>query len=362
MKILYVITQLGVGGAEVVLVSMAHKMIELGHQVEIVSLLNINKQEFKKEINVHILDLKNHPLKSSIKFGQIIRKFNPDVVHSHCLHANIITRIYRLFYSMKKLVTTAHNTYEGQGLVMSIFKHTNFLSDIITNVSRDAVNAFEKNKYIKLNQMKVMFNVIDINKFKFSASLREIYRNKFNIGSDELILIAVGSMKDSKDYPNLLKAIKLLKEKQSHRFRLFIVGDGLLLKDMKSLAFQLKLDEDVFFLGNRNDVGALLSMADIFILSSKHEGLPTVLVEAAMSQNVIVSTDCGGIDDLLPTRENIVTTNDPDALANKVFEVMNWEDCKKLEHLNGVYKFISDNLDPEVVSRRWLDIYLESYN
>ena len=54
MKILYVITQLGVGGAEVVLVSMANKMVELGHQVEIVSLLNINTQKFDDKINVHV--------------------------------------------------------------------------------------------------------------------------------------------------------------------------------------------------------------------------------------------------------------------------------------------------------------------
>lgn len=178
MKIVYVITQLGVGGAENVLVSMANKMQEIGHKVYVVSLLNIYNQKFDDGISVFVLDFKNRPFNSFIKLCRLISNIKPDVVHSHCLHANIITRLTKLFVPIKKLISTAHNTYEGAGLLMLIFKYTNFLSDVITNVSTDAVNAFEKEKYVKKNEMKAVFNIIDINKYLFSINDRDIYKKK----------------------------------------------------------------------------------------------------------------------------------------------------------------------------------------
>ncbi|CAM9357728.1 glycosyltransferase [Acinetobacter bereziniae] len=360
MKILYIITQLGVGGAESVLVSMADKMVALGHEVEIISLLDINKQNFDSKILVHVLDLKRKPFSSMMKLSSIVGKFQPDVVHSHCLHSNIVARLIRIIVPIKKLVTTAHNTYEGQGLAMSIFKYTNFLSDVITNVSTDAVKAFENKKYVRFSQMLVMHNIIDIHKFEFSLNSRNEYRNMFGINENELALIAVGSMKDSKDYPNLLKAIQLIKEKKLEKFKLFIVGDGQLMNEIQDLASVFELEEYVYFLGNRSDINALLSMADIFILSSKHEGLPTVLVEAAMARNIIITTDCGGIDDILPTRENVVNTGDPIALAEKISEVMQWDNNKSINNINRVYDFVSKNLDPNIVSQQWLRIYSKS--
>jgi len=357
MKILYVITQLGVGGAEVVLVSMANKMIELGHQVEVVSLLNINKQKFNDNIYVHVLDLKHNPIDASIQFRKIIKKFNPDVVHSHCLHANIITRFYRLLFSMKKLITTAHNTYEGQGLIMSIFKYTNFLSNTITNVSSDAVIAFEKNKYVKHKQMKVMFNIINIDKFEFSKNLRDEYRNKFKIGEDEKVIISVGSMKDSKDYPNLLKAIQLAKDKTSIKFKVFVVGDGDLMSETLQLALELGIKENVSFLGIRNDVNALLCMADIFVLSSKHEGLPTVLIEAAMARNLIISTDCGGIDDILPTRNNVVEIKKPAELAEKIVKMIQISHEEANMQIEKTYLHVKENFNPNKIAKDWLNIY-----
>lgn len=357
MKILYVITQLGVGGAESVLVSMAEKMLELGHEVNIVSLLNINKQCFNDKVTLHVLDLKHKPFSSLMKFRSILCKLQPDVVHSHCLHANITTRLMRIVCPMKRLITTAHNTYEGQGLIMSIFKYTNFLSDTITNVSTDAVEAFKNNKYVKSSQMKVMFNIIDIHKFEFSLDTRNEYRKKFSINEDDLVIIAVGSMKDSKDYPNLLKAVQLLKEKKLQKFKVFIVGNGQLMDEIQDLASKLEIESYITFLGTRSDVNALLSMADIFILSSKHEGLPTVLVEAAMAKNVIISTDCGGINDILPNFENVVNIEDPIALARKVSEVMKL--CKKdyVKQSVATYLYVKEKFNPEKIAKEWVKIY-----
>lgn len=357
MKILYVITQLGVGGAESVLVSMVKKMHNLGHEVKVVSLLNINKQKFESGVDIFILDLKERPFKSILELKGIIKDFNPDVVHSHCLHANILMRLFRIISPIRRLITTAHNTFEGEGLVMKAFKYSNFLSDYITNVSSDAVKAFEDNGYVVKGQMKVVFNIIEIEKFNYSNDLREKYRNDFNLRPDEKILISIGSMKDAKDYPNLLHAIKLIKNDGAKNFKLFIVGDGDLMESTQRLTLDLQLENEVCFLGIRTDVNALLSMADIFILASKHEGLPTVLIEAAMAKNMIISTDCGGIGDILPDKKNIVEVKNSVSLGKKILEILNMSEVESIKSINSTYNHVSTRFDPDVVLEKWISIY-----
>lgn len=359
MKIVYVITQLGVGGAENVLVSMANGMQKLGHKVYVVSLLNINSQNFDDGIFVSILDFKNKPFKSFINLCRLISSIKPDVVHSHCLHANIITRFTKLFIPIKKLISTAHNTYEGKGLLMLMFKYTNFLSNNITNVSTDAVNAFEKEKYVEKNMMKVMFNVIEINNYLFSIEDRENYRKKFNINKNENVLITIAMFKESKDFPNLIRTIAYIKNNYNKRFKLFIVGDGELFAEIKHMAKEMKVIDNIEFLGRRNDIRALLSMSDFFILASKHEGLPTVLIEAAMAKNYIISTDCGGINDILPTTEDTVPIQDHIALAKKIIKRMDEDQAIRTKCVETTYNYIYNKFNPNIVIKQWIDLYLK---
>lgn len=358
MKILYVITQLGVGGAESVLVSMVKKMHNLGHKVKVVSLLNVNKQKFESGVDVFVLNLKERPFKSIMELKGIIKNFNPDIVHSHCLHANILMRLFRIISPMRRLITTAHNTYEGEGGIMKVFKYSNFLSNHITNVSSDAVKAFEDNGYVAKDQMEVIFNIIEIEKFNYSKDLREKYRNDFNLRLDEKVLISVGSMKDAKDYPNLLNAVKYIKDNGAKNFKLFIIGDGDLMESNQKLALDLQLENEVYFLGVRTDVNALLSMADIFILASKHEGLPTVLIEAAMAKNIIISTDCGGIGDILPNKKNIVEVGNSVSLGKKILEIIDMSEIESIKSINSTYNYVSEKFNPDIVVEKWLSVYL----
>lgn len=357
MKILYVITQLGIGGAENVLVSMANKMNANAHQVEVVSLLNIKKQNFDNNIKVYILDFKNKPLSSFIQLSKIISNYKPDVVHSHCIHANVITRFVRLLTPIKKLVSTAHSASEAKGLIMTAFKYTNFLSNVITNVSSDAVLSYEKNGYISKNIMKVCFNIIDIEKYNFSRVKREKYRQIFNIKTEELVLISIGTMKEDKDYPNLIKAVSLVSKSTTKPFKVFIVGAGELYLDIVKLSKNEKVFEKIIFLGERSDVKDLLSMSDIFILSSKNEGLPTVLIEAAMAKNTIIATNCGGVNDILPKNKNIVPIKNHIALAEMIVNKMNENEDKRTEESEEVYFHVYEKFNSDKIYNDWISLY-----
>lgn len=357
VKIVYVITQLGVGGAENVLVSMANKMKSMGHDVYVISLLNMCNQKFDENIKISILDFKKTPILSFLKLCKLISLYKPDVVHSHCIHANIITRFVRFFSPIKKLITTAHSSNEGGKLIMYIFKYTNFLSNSITHVSKDAVLTFEKNDYIKFGIMKVMHNIINIGKFEFSPTQRKLYREKFNFQKNEYVLIAVGMMKDAKDYPNLINAIKYMKDNYARPFKLVIVGDGLLLSDLKKQAKDNKVDQNILFLGQRSDVSSLLSMSDFFILSSKVEGLPSVLIEAAMAKNCIITTNCSGVCDILPNLNNVVPIQNPIALAKMIIARMEEPYEVRMQKVEVIYDYVNETFNPDKIAQQWIRLY-----
>ncbi len=82
------------------------------------------------------------------KFKTVIEQFKPDVVHAHMVHANIFARLARKYVSFPRLICTAHNSNEGGLLRMLAYRYTNNLSDINTNVSKEATESFQKRKLL----------------------------------------------------------------------------------------------------------------------------------------------------------------------------------------------------------------------
>ena len=116
MRILYLITGLGVGGAEKVVTALADEMDARGHTVMVVYLTGpaIVKPD-NRRIVIESLELESAKdlISSFVALIKLVREFKPDVVHSHMIHANILARLARPFCRVRRLVCTAHNSNEG---------------------------------------------------------------------------------------------------------------------------------------------------------------------------------------------------------------------------------------------------------
>ncbi|MEG2750105.1 MAG: glycosyltransferase, partial [Acinetobacter sp.] len=146
MKILYVITGLGGGGAEKVVANLADQMSEKGHKVKIAYLKDeVVVRPKSNEIELVYLGLES--LKQSIsaykKYKNLLQTFKPHVVHAHMVHANIFARLSRIFFPIPKLICTAHSNNEGGKARMLAYRATHYLSDLTTNVSQSASESFE---------------------------------------------------------------------------------------------------------------------------------------------------------------------------------------------------------------------------
>lgn len=317
LRILMAITSLGVGGAERLVTSLSDEYVAGEHDVIIVRLHGAaDLQPSDPRVHLENLNMRRTPLgvlAAMLRLRRLVRTFRPDVVNSHLVHANLLTRLLRLVTPIPRLVSSAHNTNEEGRARMLAYRLTDRLADISTNVSREAVEAFEQQGALKPGRMLAIHNGLDTESFAFDESERMRVRAELGLDKTAPLLLAVGRLWEQKDYPNLLRAFAALQAGASPQ--LVIVGDGPLRDELEVLADSLGVKDRVRFLGVRHDVPALISACDLFVLSSAWEGFGLVVAEAMACQRPVVATDCGGVREVVGNAGFLVPPKDSAALA-----------------------------------------------
>lgn len=360
MKIFLVITGLGVGGAETQVTALADSYVEAGHSVTLLSLQG-NSQIRPKNQKVTLVELQmtRRPasfVNSFLLARQLIKREAPDVVHGHMIHANFFVRLLRLTVHIPKLICTSHSTYEGGRLRTLFYRLTQHLSDLNTNVSENAVEAAVKSGKVQPGRMLAVYNGIDVRKFSSNKGERGAIRGKLLSDPADLVLLAVGRFVPAKDYPNLFAAfIEVLKERP--RTRLWIAGGGPQEAICRELARGLRLEENVTFLGVRNDIPALMSAADVFVLSSAWEGFGLVVAEAMACELPVVATDCGGVREVVGNAGSLVPPGDSSALGIALLRALTMSDHER-ETLGRAARIrIVNQYSLDASVRRWLQLY-----
>lgn len=325
MKIMLVVTGLSVGGAERLVTHLVDAFAEVGHEVMLVWLGGPDElQPTDPRVEMVSLRMTRSPwsvLLGMCQLRRLIRKFAPDVVNSHLVHANMLARIIRVVAPIPRLVTSAHNSNEESRLRMLAYRLTDRLADISTNVAEGSVQAFIDQGAVRPGRMVAIDNGIDTRNFTFDPTARDQLRAELKLGAGASLLLAVGRLSAEKDYPNLLRAFARL-GCSSLSPKLAIVGAGPLQSELERLADSLGVAERVWFLGIRHDVRGLMSAADVFVLSSAWEGLPIVLLEAMSCARTVVATDSGGVGEVLGDTGWLVPPRDSDALAEALAEAL----------------------------------------
>lgn len=357
MKLLFVITGLGVGGAERVVTNLADGFSHRGHSVKVVSLTGLQLMAPRcpevEVANLYLAGVRDiwRVVRALIT---IVDEYQPDIVHAHMYHAIILCRAVRLVRPAVKLVTTAHSSLIGGRIRKLAYRLTERLSDISTNVSSEAVEAFIKGGAASRGQMIPLHNGIDTDVFKFSLSARRHLRSQLLKEENAFMFLAVGRMHESKDYPTLIEAFAAIAKNNTY---LFIVGCGELHDQLVRLASSHNVANNIIFLGRRDDIPQLMSATDAFVLSSKWEGFGMVVAEAMACERLVVATDCGGVREVVGGAGLLVPPRDVAALAAAMEAAYGMADAARfdigLAARKRVYSFYSleSSLD------KWIKLY-----
>ncbi len=324
------------GGAERVMMNLAEGFIRRNFQVDF--LLAQREGAFVEEFptNINLIELN----KKQFKFGRSILSLpalakylsteQPDVLLTG-LHANIIAIwAKRISKARVKVVITEHNNLSIAQktkdlwfrIVSSVLIKNFYLkADHIIAVSKGVARDLSAYANIPLDKIDVIYNPI-ITSNLLEKVIEPLEHPWFKEGQPPVIL-AAGRLSEQKDFSTLLKAFVIVKDKIHSR--LLIIGEGPERNKLESIIKEFGLEDDVSLPGFIHNPYPIMKKAAAFALSSRWEGLPTVLVEALYCGTPIVSTDCqSGPVEILQNGKfgHLVPVGDHISLANKLIEVL----------------------------------------
>ena len=214
---------------------------------------------------------------------KVISDGNYDVVHSHMGARGLFPMYYARKAKVSQRIVHSHIAYEPIGRLKRCF---DIMLSCVAKMNATSLFACGREAGIYMwgkrcsqkGKITIMTNAVDTEAYEFVPEIRVRKRKELDV-EDKLVIGIVGRLSEQKNYPFLFEAYKELLKKRNDTV-LVIVGRGLEEEVIKERARQLEIEQNILFLGVRNDVPALLNAFDIFVLPSHYEGLPVVLIEA----------------------------------------------------------------------------------
>jgi len=325
MRIAYVLTSLGVGGAERQAVALAERMAVRGHAVSLIVLRGRQPHEWPTTLDLVRLDVRKNPasfMAGLAKARRFLSDFQPDLIHSHTYPANMASRLLKICFPAASVLSTVHSIYEGPWPRMLAYRLTDSFSCLTTTVSEAGAARYMRLKAVPAHKCAVVTNGVDTAEFAHSPERRAWLQAQMAVQA-EFVWLAVGRIVPAKDYPNLLRAFSRVHQVVPAA-RLWVAGEasatGLAL--IQALAAEFGVEASVRWLGLRRDIAALLDAADAFVSASAWEGMPLAVGEAMAMEKAVVATDVGGVRELVGEAGVMVPAMAPDALAQAMLAVM----------------------------------------
>lgn len=285
-----------------------------------------------------------------------ILRNRPDVVHAHLPHAAWMARWSRLTAPCGAVLDTIHTAAAGSWGRQLGYRWSDWLTDAVTAVSQAAANAYLAAGAVRATHLIVVPNGIDTEHWRPDSSMRTQVRLELGL-HDEFLWLAAGRLEPVKGYPTLLRAFARLPE----RAHLAIAGCGSQRASLISLAEQLGIETRVQFLGFENDVCRWMQGADGFALSSRWEGLPLALLEAAACGLPAVATDVPGISEAVIHGETgLLAARSVEAFAAAMMQWM--ETPAKVRAAMGACarQLVAERYGLPRILDRWEEIYAKS--
>ena len=308
------------------------------------------------------------------KIKEIIRNFKPDIVHTHASKAGAIGR--EAAYELK--VPVIIHTFHGHvfDAYFSNFK-SNFYKSIERKLAKKssciiALSENQKNdliykyKICDEDKIKIIPLGFDLSKFQENMNAkRTLFRKKFNIDDDEIAIGIIGRIVPIKNHTLFLNSIHNLVQKTDKKIRAFIVGDGEDKHKMEDYATKLGLTwtaehsltctkPQIMFTSWIKEIDYVNAGMDIIALTSLNEGTPVSLIEAQAANKAIVSTNVGGIENIvIPNKTALLSKNDNEFVDNLIrlvedenlrtkLSINGWEYVKSKFHYTRLIKDMSE--------------------
>jgi glycosyltransferase involved in cell wall biosynthesis len=362
MRIAYMLTSLGIGGAEKQVLALAEEMVARGHEVAVIVLRSRVPREWQTNLLVVRLDMSKSPASMAgglIRGRRFLRHFQPDILHSHTFPANMVARVLRALGAAGTVVSTIHNVYEGDSDRTLAYRFTDRFSRHTTAVSEKVADRYIKIGAVPRHKCSVVTNGIDAR--QFSAQIGPGSRaREFMFAEGDFVWLSAGRIVPAKDFDNLIAAFRRVRDERPNT-QLWIAGElagtRLVRINGQVVGTERYESEGIHWLGFCEDMAATIAPVDGFVLGSAWEGMPLVIGEAMAMEKPVVATDVGGVRELIGDAGAVVPPKNPKALADAMLLIMRTPEIERSEMGKTARARIVRHFDMNAKADEWESLY-----
>jgi len=335
-RLAFVVPKLGRGGAERVVMHLIQSFNAYGIETICICLEELGAlgEELSDEgFRVECIESqRGYDLRAAIKLFRVLRRFKPSLINVHGYGALPYVAFAYLIGARYHVVFTGHGLlYSGFERRRALYKNAGRCLSGLTAVTEEVAHKhrfylnWKRNIYIIENGIPAM---------SLDSERGNILREKFGIPSHAFVFLVVGNIRPEKGTEDLLEAVRLLIMKCSGQtFAVVVAGSSKnrqYFERILDLAKTLKVNNLLKFVGHRKDMSAIYSLADAFVLPSRSEGLPMVVLEAMSCRLPVVATRVGGVPSILSDGTGIIVEPMmPEQLACEMAEIMSNQGMRK---------------------------------
>jgi glycosyltransferase involved in cell wall biosynthesis len=358
LKIIQLIQKPQLRGAEIFACQLSNHLLEKGIEVLVVSIFKGDSNlPFKGEL----LEL-NRPISKRFtditgwkEFSKIVKSFKPDIIQANAADTLKFAVSSKFIFSWNTPIIFRNANKMGD-FIDSKFKwalNKFYISklDYVISVSKECEKDFIKTFQYPLEKIRTVYiGVEESEGHNKPDDLREIMEKG-------KLVTHIGSFVPEKNQSGLIDIFKQILGKNPDA-QLLLIGKGKLENEMKQKVLSLNLQNNVHFLGYRNDVLDILYYSHAFVLPSFIEGLPAVILEAMYCETPVVAYNVGGIGEVVISDKTgwLVAKNDQDSFVKSLLEIMT-EQPKIEEHISRAKLMVSQNFMNTIIADRFLDCY-----
>lgn len=299
LRVCFVIGQLGKGGAERQLVELVRGLDWKIFKPTVVSLSEGGYWAGTlRDMGIQVIELrrtKNHEAARLVALFKVLRRIRPRIVHTFMFSANTYGRLAAMLAGVPVVVASERSLpvrgKDKTNVEILIDSVLSFFSSAVICNSDAAAATLRKRLFFRKKAIFVVHNGIEADTYSSPGAMR---RRK---GS---VIGTVGNLYPVKNHELFLRIAKALSEKMGEEdLQFVIVGGGPLMSALEEMARGLGILSQVTFTGERNDVHQVLQEMDIFVMTSRYEGLSNAIMEAMATGLPVVAGDVGGNRELV---------------------------------------------------------------
>ena len=311
---------------------------------------------------VIIIPSYSKPFKYHKALKRVLKEGNYKIIHSNINTLSVFSLFAAKCAGVPVRIAHSHSTTnkkeKKKNLMKQILRPFSkvFATDYMCCSELAGRWLFGNKEYDKGN-VYLLNNAIDLNKFKYNESLRKKKRKELGIKDDALVIGHIGRFVAQKNHDYLIDIFNEIHKKNNNSI-LLLAGQGPLMEDIKNKVKELNLDDNVKFLGQRNDANELYQAFDVFLLPSLYEGLPVVGVEAqAAGLLCYLSDDMTKETKVLDITKFMSLNNTPEEWADNILD-----DVKKYKRIDTSKEMTAKNFNIKEEAKKLEEYYLNLYN